>query len=304
MRCRDRRGFSLVELLVVIGLLGVLVGLVLPAVQQARASAARVGCLNRLRQVGLALHHFHDAHGRFPPLPVGPKAARDPNALLSWMALLLPQLEQEALYRASAEACRIDAEPLHDPPHVGLAAVVAAYVCPSDGRLLTPHTDRFGVRAAFTSYIGIAGTLPPGARTGLDGVLGGSPGRRLSDVTDGTSQTLMVGERPPPDSLQAGWWYSGIWFYGEGYRGPNNAFFIGNTAKALGGADDGCIIVRATLGPGRTDNPCDRYHLWSLHPGGANFLFADASARFLSYSAEPLMLALGSRSGGEVVELP
>jgi prepilin-type processing-associated H-X9-DG protein len=67
--------------------------------------------------------------------------------------------------------------------------------------------------------------------------------------------------------------------------------------------DDGCFVKRS-LGPGRTANPCDRYHLWSLHPGGANFLFADASCRFLPYSAEPLMIPLATRDGGEVVELP
>jgi prepilin-type processing-associated H-X9-DG protein len=162
--------------------------------------------------------------------------------------------------------------------------------------------DGFGVTAAFTDYIAIAGTLPPGAGDGQDGSLGGSPGKRLTDITDGTSLTVMVAERPPPDSLQAGWWYPSAWGYGEGLRGPNNIFIIG--AAKLFPLEDPCVVSKGTFGPGRMDNPCDRFHLWSLHPGGANFLFADASARFLPYSAEPLMMALGSRSGGEVVELP
>ncbi len=300
---RHRPGFSLVELLAVVGVMGILIGLLLPAVQRAREAALRVSCLNNLKQIGLALHHFHDSQGRLPPLPVRSAVRQDPNAVLGWMALILPQMEQEALYRASAEACRSDPAPLHNPPHVGLATVVRTYVCPSDGRLLTPRTDRFGVRASFTSFIGIMGTLPPRAKTGQPGVLGDSPGVRLSEITDGTSQTLMAGERPPPDSLQAGWWYPGFWRDGVGLRGPNNGLLFG-AAHVFPDDPSECGAGKRTFSPGRTDNPCDRYHLWSLHSGGGNFLFADASARFLPYSAEPLMMALGSRNGGEVVHLP
>ncbi len=301
MRHQSRSGFSLVELLVVIGLIGLLLGVIVPAVQQTREAAARVSCLNNLHQIGTALHSFHATHGRLPPLPVPSSASSDPNARLGWMAILLPQMEQEDLYRVSAEACRIDPDPLNNPPHIGLATVVRSYACPSDGRLGAPLTDRFGVRAAFTSYVGIAGAIPPGRTRGLEGALGYPPGPSLSAVTDGTSHTLMVGERPPPDSLQAGWWYSGLIGYGQGFRGPNNGLVLG--AGPLFGRDP-CVVAKGTFGPGRTDNPCDRFHLWSLHPNGANFLFADGAARFLSYSAEPLMFALGSRNGGEPVQLP
>lgn len=301
MRSPVRRGFSLVEVLVVLGVIGILLGLILPAVQQVRGAAARVGCLNNLRQVGIALHSFHDTHGQLPPLPVRANAQSDPNAILGWPALILPQMDQEPLYQISEDACRLDPEPLHNPPHVGLATVVRSYVCPADDRLLKPLTDRYGVTASFTDYIGISGTLPPGAKVGQNGVLGYRPGARLTDVTDGLSQTLMVGERPPPESLQAGWWYSGLTAYVQGFQGPNNSFTIGGGKFYY---RDPCVVLKGTFGPGRLSNPCDRYHLWSLHPGGANFLFADASARFLPYSAEPLMMALGSRSGGEVVELP
>src|SRR6266540_4669361 len=147
MGCRRRLGSSLIELLVVIGVIGILIGLLLPAVQQVRESASRLSCLNNQKQIGLALHNFHDTHGQLPPLPVRSPSGADPNARLGWMALILPQMEQEALYRASADACRIDPDPLHNPPHVGLATVVRSYVCPDDNRLLAPLTDRFGVRA-------------------------------------------------------------------------------------------------------------------------------------------------------------
>jgi prepilin-type processing-associated H-X9-DG protein/prepilin-type N-terminal cleavage/methylation domain-containing protein len=303
MTRNQRSGVTLVELLVVLGIIGVLLGLTLPAVQQAREAAGRLACQNNLKQIGLALHTFHDAHDRFPPLPVASGTNSDPNYLLGWMALILPEMEQNALYQESVLACRLDPDPLDDPPHVGLSTVVKSYVCPDDGRLLAPLTDPLQVRAAFTSYIGTAGAIPNGVLVGVPGILGSEPGCRLTDVTDGTSQTLMVGERPPPASLLAGWWYPATWLYGktEGYRGPNNIIWFGpGTSFAL---EDGCIVSTA-FGPGRLDNPCDRFHLWSLHPGGANFLFADGSVRFLPYSVESLMMALATRAGGEVIELP
>jgi prepilin-type processing-associated H-X9-DG protein len=291
----------LVELLVIIGLLGMLIGLLFPAMQQARGSAARISCLNNLKQIGLALHNFHDIHGQLPPLPTRRSDDSDPNIVLSWMAMILPQMDEASLFHTSTQACKVDPNPLHDPPHIGLSTVVKSYLCPADGRFSSAATDEFGVTAAFTSYIGITGTLPPGSKKGLDGILGDSRGKRLTDITDGTSQTIMVGERPPPDSLQAGWWYPGRWSYAQGLRGPNNGMILGGGKVH---PQDPCVVLKGTFGPGRTDNPCDRFHLWSLHIGGANFLFADGSARFLPYSTEPLMMALGSRNGGEVVELP
>lgn len=90
-----RSGFTLVESLVAIGIIGVLLGLTLPAVQRARESALRAGCLNNLRQIGIALHHFHAIHRQFPPLDSN---APDPNAILGWMPLILAQLENESAY--------------------------------------------------------------------------------------------------------------------------------------------------------------------------------------------------------------
>src|SRR5260370_26257597 len=105
MSLRHRPGFSLVELLVVTGVIGVLAGLIIPAVEQVRSSAERVRCLNNLKQIGLALHGFHDAHGRFPALPVRARTSQDPNAILGWMALILQKMGEEPLYQLSSQSC-------------------------------------------------------------------------------------------------------------------------------------------------------------------------------------------------------
>lgn len=293
-----RFGVTLVEALVVVGLLGLLMGLLLPAIQSARGSAARVQCLNSLKQIGLGLHGFHDIHRRLPPVTTREFPSHDPNSVLSWMGLILPQMDQAPLWAVSEDACRKDNRHFNNPPHIGHATVVRTYVCPSDERLLVPLTNATGERAAFTSYVGVAGSF---VRSQLyPGVLGQIPGIRLGDITDGTAQTLMAGERPPPDSQEAGHWYGGARLgLMPDFRGPNEAMEV----PALRHAGQ-CPSAGGEFGPGRTDNPCDRFHFWSLHSGGANFLFADGSARFLPYTASPIMRELASRAGGEVVHLP
>lgn len=298
-RCSLRCGFSLVELLVVIGILGLLFALLFPAIQQVRESAARAACLSNLRQIGVALHNFHTAHGRLPPLPFKRVATdrNNPNLLLRWWVTLLPQMEQDSLWSATEQACRASAKPWENPPHLGFNTVIKSYVCPSDGRLLSPLTDRDGMTAGYTSYMGIMG-----GKNSMNGVmvLGGIT---FDDITDGASNTLMVGERPPPATLQAGQWYAQVYFATGAYgtlRGPDGSFVIATSAIYPGDFCRGPF----RFGPGRLDNPCDRYHFWSLHPGGGNFLFADGSARYLAYSAEPIMVPLATRNGGELVHLP
>ncbi len=287
---QSRKSFSLVELLVVIGLLGVLLGLILPAVQQVRETAARSNCLNNLKQIGLALHDYHNVTGRFPPQPTQNLPKNDPNVMLGWMVLILPAMDQASLLSISEQACRIDPYPFHNPPHVGAGTIVKTYVCPSDGRFLVPLATQGGERETFTSFIGISGSAI-GLRI-VPGILGQIAGPRLSDITDGTSQTIMVGERPPPVTLEAGRWYS------SRYSGPDLSMSI----PALINPDDNCSAIN--FGPGRIGNPRDRCHIWSFHPGGANFLFADGSVHFLSYSAASILPALATRAGGEAISLP
>ena len=267
-----------------------------PAVNQAR-QRSRVSCQNNLKQIDWPFRTITTPTAVCRHFRPSPRA--DPNALLGWMVLILPQMEQVELYRTSVEACRADTDPCitcrmsgwprwssptHVPPTVGY-----------------PHRlPTAMVTAAYSSYIGIGGAVRPEASRGLAGAMG-YPGSRFAEITDGLSQTIMVGERPPPDSLQAGWWYHGALGHGTDFNGPNNVITLGGILLF---AVDPCTKIKGTSGPGRLDHPCDRFHLWGLHTGGANFLFADGSVRFMSYSAEPIVLSLASRSGGEIVELP
>ena len=290
-----RTGLTLIETLVVIGLIGLLLALLLPAIGGARDSAARLSCSSKLRQICLATHHYEQDHGCLPPRP--PRVlAGSPESLrgVSWLGLILPYIEQDGLWQVTQEAFRLDPVNLHNPPHVGLSTVIRLYVCPSDGRLDSPHG--LGAGRAYSSYLGVSGTF-----TGQpDGVLtGGQVLVRLTDITDGTSNTLMVGERPPSNHFMSGAWYVGDYGMFQGSILPveyvQNPRFH-NCWPAPG-------MVSYQFGPGRIDNRCDEFHYWSLHRGGANFGFADGSVHFLPYSVRPLMQALASRSGGEVVEV-
>ncbi len=286
-----RAGVSLIELLVVLGILGLLVGLLLPAVQSVRGAAARASCQNNMKQVALALQNYHATHGHFPPGRPGGGIDLAKHSCVSWMALILAEMDRGDLAGQTESALKLAyATPYWNPPHVGLSTPIKSYICPSDPRLHSPLTDRDGILAAYTSYVGVRG----GERR--DGVMGGFPPTRIGDITDGTSGTVMLAERPPPATLQAGKWYTwvsphGVW--GSLY-GPDESMF------ALGGLvpGDRCI-GEFRFGPGRLDHPCDRYHFWSLHAGGAHFAFADGSVSFLSYAAAPLIPALSTRAGGE-----
>ncbi len=291
-RIRTRSAFSLVELIVVVGVLGVLVSLLLPAVQRVRGSASRAKCANNLKQIALALHHYESVHSRLPP-----HTPASPESVLSWHALILPFLDQGPLWEVSAQACRQTPKTFQNPPHVGYATPLPVFACPDDDRLRAPLTTPTGDRAAFGSYLGVAGAVyPDGLRPGVLSTRGAA----LTAVTDGTSSTVMVGERPPPNSLQAGRWYSGKWVF-EPFGGPDGTTLIPAPRNPN---DIQCRKAGGIFGPGRVDNPCDRFHFWSTHGGGANFAFADGGVRFLGYEVGGLLVPLASQAGGESVELP
>jgi prepilin-type processing-associated H-X9-DG protein/prepilin-type N-terminal cleavage/methylation domain-containing protein len=294
--------FTLIELLVVIAVIAVLIGLTLAAVQRVREAAARAKCQNNVRQLALALHQYHDSNGAFPQGHRPVSLFRPGQMPLSgWALSLLPYLEQQAVYDQAVTAYR--ANWLAFPPnaHPGLSTVVPTLLCPSDGRIATAQISlRTKTLAAFTSYLGVSGRDSVSAR---DGVLYQKSQIGFADIADGSSNTLMLGERPPSADFQFGWWYAGT-----GQR------LTGSADIVLGVREPNLqtIMTGSPCGPGNypfmpatgLNDPCGMFHYWSPHPGGANFAFADGSVRFLRYEANSIMPALATRAGGEAVSLP
>lgn len=291
-----RPAFTLIELLVVLGIIGLLVGLISAAVQAARQAAARADCQNRLRQIGLAAHQYHDAHRQLPP---GTLTRGDGPLYMSWLTRLLPYLEQPALFdQAGRDYSR---QPLFDRPldgHANLASPVVAFTCPLADRqtglasYLSVRDEPFPV--AFTWYQGVSG----GNSVNPDGVLYANSRTRFADITDGQSHTLLVGERPPSPDNRLGWWYAGV---GQRTMGNSADYFLGLREYPDPTRLPMCVWETGSFRPGRLDEMCDVIHFWSLHPGGANFAFCDGSVRFLRYSADAVLPALATRAGGEVV---
>jgi prepilin-type N-terminal cleavage/methylation domain-containing protein len=298
------RGFTLIELLVVIAIIAILIGLLLPAVQKVREAAARMKCSNNLKQIGIALHAFHDAFQGLPSprgtlsqtLGNGADTPGQCTEYRGWMCELLPFVEQDNLKKNLFAGWS-------GPFFQWYTTKVKTYMCPSDGRL-----DIVGPGdGAFTSYLGVTGndndfnTQFFGPTNGIFDVSRASIGVRLVEIIDGTSQTLMVGERPPGQDFFWGWWsvsdFDCLLSTQDQLAGP-------------GGFYGGCIapgIFRQPTDPRsigmQPGAPCggDANHFWSMHTGGGNWLLGDGSVRFMPYSAAPITIPMGSRNGKEVV---
>jgi prepilin-type processing-associated H-X9-DG protein len=283
------------ELLVVIAIIGVLIALAVPAVQKVRATANRAECTNNLRQIGLALQQYHATHRVLPP-GISFQNDKDPYPLQSWLAKLLPYVEQEDLWLLTLLAYQQDRHFSKNPPHIGFDFVVPLFGCPADGRTASAQDSR-GYHAALTSYLGCEGLN----LNTHDGVLYLDSRVRMQDIADGTSNTLMVGERPPGPDFWYGWWYGG---YGQ--RKPTGSADMILGAREINDAVDlgSCPVGPYSFKPGNLSDPCDVLHFWSLHSGGANFVMADGSVHFLSYGAADILPALATRNGREPVSLP
>ena len=291
-----RRGLTLLELLVVIAIIGILIALLLPAVQRVRAAAEKTTCANRLRQIGLGLHQFHGAHDRLPHGLVNEERKLGFWINSGWLIHVLPYVEQQAVYeQARVDYTTLNPSPHFPYPHRGLSTHVRNYVCPGDPRVQVPvyvPTLPYLNAVAFTSYVGVNGTDESSA--GATGVLYVDSRTRLTDIRDGTSNTLMVGERPPGKNLAMGSWYSVGSMLGVRER-PGYDVTVMYECTALG------RFARPPLG---FEDPCGGLNFWSPHAGGGYFALADGSVRFLRYEADALMPALASRAGGEVAALP
>jgi prepilin-type N-terminal cleavage/methylation domain-containing protein/prepilin-type processing-associated H-X9-DG protein len=311
----QRQAFTLIELLVVIFIIGVLVLMLLPAVQGSREAAQRAQCINNLKQQGTALQLFHNTYGRFPPAH-----SNDPTAIypdhynqppppdnwwcISWMARLLPFTEQNTLYQHIRPGEFAWWHPEGGLPEGGYlnGMVVPIYACPSTANDTKYHFDFSPdfpepLDAASTTYLGVNGT----DQFKYDGMLYVNSTVPIADVKDGTSNTIVVGERPPAYEGYMGWWFAGSGWYP--WFGACDVVLGSNERIAVNDAStpDG---PQSSYRDGSLNDPINEHawHFWSFHPGGSNFLFTDGHVQFIKYGiARNVLGQLATRKGGEVV---
>jgi prepilin-type N-terminal cleavage/methylation domain-containing protein/prepilin-type processing-associated H-X9-DG protein len=293
----ERFGVSLIEILVVIAILGLLFGLTVSAVQRVRDAAARSACQSNLRQLAMAVHMYAESKATLPKGCDYPFLA-SPHQLvqqcgISWQTSILPFLEQGPTWQATWNAHRDDPSgnsAAHDAISERWFPVL---MCPSDGRRTG---GREGIpRWGLTSYRGVAGTR----EVAQDGCFHQNYSVRFANITDGTSNTLLIGERPPGPQGVYGSWYAS---WGTSLCSSAQLLAVGRDAW-LPSDTRNCPPATTVYREGLIENICDVNHFWSPHSCGANFAFADGSVRFLSYSVDPMMPALATRAGGEVVSL-
>lgn len=288
-KSRHRYAFTLIELLVVIAIIAVLIGLLLPAVQQAREAARRTQCKNNLKQLALALHSYEATYGVFPPGALGSTGGTAASEkLTTWPTYLLPLLEQAALYNQYNFNLRFD-----DP---GNASVVIRklpmFLCPSQNDPLV--LNQYGP----CHYAGNAGQIP----TTSDGLLFPLSAIRLRDITDGTSNTFAAGEI----AYEIGGWARGAINAGGGGGGGGG----GGSGQGFARAVMRWHVAAATcakpgINPPVTTcmNSTERlFQFSSAHPGGSHFALADGSTRFVTDNINvTLFRGLTTRAGGEII---
>ncbi len=294
-------GFTLIELLVVIAIIAVLVALLLPAIQQAREAARRAQCKNNLKQMGLALHNYHEMNRSLPPGWIG-------GNRWGWAVFILPELDQSSLYNllggtkgvnvTGATALGFNAVmPSLIMPNA-LQTALTVYRCPSDSgtNLVTPplsdgytiattpaaNTTSFGR----SNYAGVEGAVVnlaviPTTTNGLGGgAFSQNSSRRFRDFIDGLSNTFLVGERRTPFGSVSNGFSGGdtIW------AGVGDEVSIQGIALPVGDCSFGNKLnLRSPLAPSLTSNlPYSGFS--SLHTGGGHFVFGDGSVRFISDS--------------------
>jgi len=319
---RSNRGFTLIELLVVIAIIGVLVALLLPAVQQAREAARRSQCKNNLKQIGLAIHNYADVHGTFP---IGSSQFDNRGSFIGnrgfmgWSVALLPFVEQAALYQLW--------DPGADSSSSGTNAQVRirsipVYNCPSDpniGRLVNPVTGTPNSERVYatSSYRGVSGrssnglyfddawhfdegqflTLSRNDKGALTAIGYGISPTRLRDITDGTSNTLMVGEGQTLTTLGRGtFWAHTYSSYALG------SITVGEPVPSFGITDyQACADAANTMG--YLDNSCKRF-FGSQHIGGVQFSLCDGSVKFVSRNVDQVVIGgMATIAGNEIASL-
>lgn len=305
---KSRRAFTLVELLVVIAIIGILIALLLPAVQSAREAARKTQCISHLKQMGVALHNYHDVEKSFPPGGITEGPCCNTKSRVSWTISILPYIEQQALYE------RYDMRVFNeDPPNEFVRqAEVAIYQCPSEedaDALDMPETGP-GENLLYRrgSYRCVSGkVLTPADRywdrdndlphewRGVMHVAGvsGLGVERITDVIDGTSNTLAVGEMATitHQRRRTFWAYS--------YLGYNTSVAVPQSRSLLLDYDR-CVEVGGAGG----QDPCERG--WGgFHSGALLFCLCDGSVRNVSITIDMKVFTdIASIAGEEASQVP
>lgn len=281
-----RKGYSLIELMVVIAIIAMLAGLILSAVQKMRNHANLAICSNNLKQIGLATQLYHATNKKLPPGNLGNK---DPMRFSTWHSKLLPYLEQESRFEAMVNDYKINKRFVK---HSNFSIVLPVFICPSNGK--TTGRTIEGANPAFTHYMGIAGSTPMAD----DGLIYYRSKVSYSEITDGLSNTLLCGERPASQDNHFGWWYAGIG-QDTSYGSLDSFLTVHETNRSFRAPT--CPRGPYSFTNGSHDDMCSVFHFWSGHSGGANFLRADGSVIFIKYNSE-ILDALSTRSTGDMIQ--
>jgi len=311
------RAFTLIELLVVIAIIAVLIALLLPAVQQAREAARRSQCKNNLKQIGLAIHNYHDTHSAFPPahidsnpgIPSPTGGASNRNAL-GWGTMILPYVDQAPLYNTIGTQTANFSSSWQDANHDGSTSdaissakvILSAYRCPSDTTPgLNPDKSNYGT----SNYLVSSGTLAPGDSS-KNGMFYVNSHLQFRDVIDGASNTLFVSERTGQNDTSTSTncggspcsWKAGLWI-GPRATGASESWhtsIYGMDVENVGGGSATYMIGRSSATWGMD------WIASSMHVGGIQVLMGDGAVRFLSENINnTTYLRLVTPKGGEVV---
>lgn len=291
-----RSAFTLIELLVVIAMIGSLIGLLLSAVQKVRSVANKISCQSHMRQLALAMNTRLIDYDAFPNGAV-PRGQSPRHT--GWPIQILPYIEQDNIAAQVQENHAMNPYPFDWQHHRTFGIKIPLFVCPSDPRAQDPNQSRLaGSRAnyakGFLSYPGSLGVN----RYTQDGMLFHNSAVRYADIIDGSSNTILLGERPVSPDFRLSWWYAGVGDDGTGVV----EFILGVQEIKPPLTYNDCQRGLYEFRNHRADDPCAVWNYWSYHDGGASFAFADGSVRFFRYQARSILPALATRAGGEVVD--